>query len=64
MTKLYLFGNICRILGIISFLIMCYAWFFSSKLQLFLLFKQVTILFFSISILLWIITIVVAKRNK
>jgi len=61
---LYSIGNICRVLGIVSFLIMCYAWFYTSDLQLFRMAKEGTILFFSISLVLWVITIVVARRNK
>ncbi|MBY0477950.1 MAG: hypothetical protein K2Q24_09920 [Chitinophagaceae bacterium] len=63
MLTLYRIGNICRALGIISFIIMCYAWFLTSNLQLFDVAKQFTILFFSLSILLWIISLVLAKRN-
>lgn len=63
-TMLQTFGHISRAFGIVSFLVMCYAWFFTSNLQLFQTAKQLTILFFCISLLLWIISIVDARRNK
>ncbi|MEJ8817382.1 hypothetical protein [Lacibacter sp. H407] len=61
---IYTIGNICRAIGFLAFLIMCYAWFMTSDLQLFLKAKQVTIVFFSLSIVLWLISIVAARRNR
>ncbi|MFY7840140.1 MAG: hypothetical protein ACOVP7_07680 [Lacibacter sp.] len=56
--------NICRAIGILSFLAMCYTWFFTSDLQSFLLAKQLTITFFSVSILLWLVTLIFAFRKN
>jgi hypothetical protein len=61
---LHSIGNICRVLGIVSFLLMSYAWFYTSDLQLFRMAKEGTILFFSISIVLWLVSIVIARKNR
>ncbi|WP_144885087.1 hypothetical protein [Lacibacter cauensis] len=56
--------NICRAIGILSFLAMCYTWFFTSDLQSFLIAKQLTITFFSVAIFLWLITLLLAYRKN
>jgi hypothetical protein len=64
MYYLSLIGNGCRLLGILSFIAMCITWYAVPNPALFILSKQLTVFFFCCSLLLWIVSVVIARRNK
>jgi len=61
---LQLLNYIFRGLGVICFLLTCYLWFYTSNFQFFLIAKRFTIIFFSLSLLLWITSIVLSRIQK
>jgi hypothetical protein len=54
---LQLLNYIFRGLGVVCFLLTCYLWYFTSNLPFFLIAKRLTIIFFGLSLLLWLIGI-------
>ncbi|MBX9784273.1 MAG: hypothetical protein K2X48_13365 [Chitinophagaceae bacterium] len=61
---LQLLNYLFRGLGVICFLITCYLYYFTDKLQWFIITKQLTIIFFCVSILLWIAGIAASRLRN
>lgn len=61
---IFIVGNTCRLLGILSFIATCYYWFGSSNLHAFIICKRLTILFFSTSLLLWLLQLILVRRRS
>lgn len=57
-------GNACRLLGILAFIATAYFWFGTGNLQAFLICKRLTILFFSTSLLLWLLQLLLERRGS
>ena len=61
---IFFVGNACRLLGILSFIATCYYWFGTGNLNAFLICKRLTILFFSTSLLLWLLQLILERRRS
>jgi len=61
---LLLLNYIFRGLGVVCFLLTCYLWYFTSNLHFFLIAKKMTIIFFGLSLLLWLIGIFAPRFNR
>ncbi|MFN4286182.1 MAG: hypothetical protein ACK4E8_09495 [Lacibacter sp.] len=60
---IFFVGNTCRLLGILAFIATCYFWFGTANLHAFLICKRLTILFFSTSLLLWLLQLLLQRRR-